>query len=109
MPRQLSESDEEISRRRVWHFSHFLRANTAATTIAKKATTRSVLAHRGRSLDMGWPGVVSRLKAWVLCGGGRPSASSSLLNDEPASRRRGVSHPSYRRSQTTHAFNLTRH
>jgi hypothetical protein len=41
-----------------------------------------------------------------LCGGGGPSASSPLLNDEPASLRRGDSHRVRRRSQITRAFNL---
>src|SRR5205807_3459518 len=37
----------------------------------------------------------------VPCGGGGPSASSPLLNDVPASPRRGDSHPAHRRSQIT--------
>jgi hypothetical protein len=43
----------------------------------------------------------SILFSGVLCGGSRPSASLPLLADEPASPRRGASHPVHRRSQIT--------
>jgi O-methyltransferase len=50
--------------------------------------------------------VAPRLSSGVLCGGGGPSASLPLLNDVPASPRRGASHPTSRRSQITPENNL---
>jgi ABC-type thiamine transport system ATPase subunit len=50
--------------------------------------------------------VATSLFPRMLCGDGGPSASSPLLDDVPASPRRGDSHPAHRRSQITHGNKL---